>query len=180
MTDIMGDEWDLSEVIAERIQPEDEVSFYLDEYSAYVKSQLVEKLGKATPEEKPEIEAELEQINATLKAKKYTVHLKGTPSRMREDAHSKALAAYPVKNATLMTDENASARVRYENDILWHMHITDVVNGSGGHKQNWSLEEIQGFATNIPTSAQNLIDAAIKKLATRVNEFTIASQDSNF
>jgi len=184
MTDIMGDEWDLSEVIAERIQPEDEVSFSFDVAAAYRKSQLLQKLASETDDDKKEeIRAQLEECEEKLKASRYTVKLKGIPRRMREDINSKMLHQFPLEGREALgvpDAERNTLRKNFENNLLWHAQITDVINPSGLSKRNWTVEQIDAFSEQIPSGGVRAIDAKIRELAEKVDQFIMGSQDPNF
>lgn len=190
-------EWDLNDVISDRAQPTEEVKIYLNEVAAYAKSKIQESIDKATKAKKlDEVERltkKLDEVNAELEATAYTVHLTGVPSRMREDIASKALSEYPFKLDLMGRDDpaNAQKRLERENALLWHAQVTDVVNASGQHKRDWtvgtkmpdgSYEDgtIDLFIGNLPTSAQVAVDNAIKQLAARVNQFSVASKSPDF
>ena len=176
-------EWDLGEVLTERPQPKDEVVVYLNEVAAYAKSKLRELHSITTDsKELKEIEGQLEGIEKDLEASRYTVHLTGIPSRMTENLVSEALHKFPLKLDFMGRDDpiNALDRMKHQNNLLWNAQITSVVNPSGKSKKSWSIEETQAFATGLPVSVQNAIDAKIKELADRVNDFTVKSQSVDF
>lgn len=189
--------WDLADVISDRIQPTDEVTVYLNEVAAYAKSKVQDALDKAAKaknvKEVETLTKKLEEVDAELEATAYTIHLTGVPSRMREDIASKALSEYPFRLDLMGRDEpaNAQKRLERENALLWHAQIADVVNARGQHKRDWtvgtklpdgSYEDgtIDLFIGNLPTSAQVAVDTAIKQLAIRVNQFSVASKTPDF
>lgn len=190
-------DWDLNDVISERAQPTDEVTVYLNEVAAYAKSKIQDAIDKATKaKDMKEVETltkKLDEVNADLESSAYTIHLTGVPSRMREDIASRALSEYPFKVDLMGRDEpaNAQKRLQRESALLWHSQVVDVVNAKGQHKRDWTVGEKQPdgsykdgtidlFIGNLPTSAQVAVDTAIKQLAARVNQFSVASKTPDF
>lgn len=187
-------EWDLAEVILDRVQPTEEVTVYLNEVAAYAKSKVQDALDRAkAPAEIEKLTKKLDEVNAELEATAYTIHLTGIPSRMREDINSRAMSEHPYKIDLMGRDEpaNMQARMARENALLWHAQVVDVVNPSGAHKRDWTVGEKQLdgsytegsmdlFIRQLPTSAQVAVDEAIKELAVRVNTFSVASKAPDF
>lgn len=188
--------WDLADVVSEnpRLQPTEEVTVYLNEVAAYAKSKVQDALDKAKdPKEIEKLTKKLDEVNAELEATAYTIHLTGIPSRMREDINSKAMSEHPYRLDFMGRDEpaNAQARMTRENALLWHAQVVDVVNTAGAHKRDWTVGEkqldgsytegsIDLFIRQLPTSAQVAVDTAIKELAVRVNQFSVASKSPDF
>lgn len=177
-----GDSWDLSEVLAERAQPTDEVVIYLNEVASFAKSKLLKSLKGLKGEALDVVNAEIEELEKDLERTKYVVHVKGVPSRMREDIASKAMHAFPIKPGVFGQDdpENAKQRMIRENELVWHAQIFDVVNPRGAHKRDWTFEEMQNFANSLPTAAQKAIDSKINEVTKASEEFTVGSKDQNF
>ncbi len=180
--DMMGESWDLGEVLAERAQPKDSVSVYLNEAASYAKSQLIKTQVGLDAEALEKVNQELEKIEADLESTKYTIHITAIPSRMREDLNSKALHKFPIKPNILGQDdfENARERQKYGQDLIWHAQVFDVVNPLGKHKSDWSFEQMQEFAKALPTNAQQAIDKKIEEVTKAAEEFTVASKNANF
>lgn len=179
----MADELDLGEVLAERKQPEESVTFYLNEELQYAKSVLQERILKSTADNVDSIEAELDEVNAALEQCKYTIVLRGLPQRMREDINSKALAQFPVKPNFMGYDDSANAKQRaeLENLMLLQKSIVKLVKVStGAEKTQWTDEEVEKFNGTLSLGALKKIDESIKSLAEKVNANAIATLDPSF
>lgn len=179
----MSDEWDLGEVLSERNQPRDTVNVFLNEAASYAKAQLVKAHAKAPKDKVEEIEAELKKVDEMLENSRYVIHITALPSRMREDIHSKALAKFPMKPDPLWgrdDAENTRQRNIYENNLLWHAHITDVVNPLGKSKSTWTVEEIERFSQSLPSAVQIGIDTAIRELNKQAEEYTLVAKSIDF
>jgi len=174
--------WDLGEVLAERAQPVDTVTIYLDELASFTKAGLM----KAKPKGEKDILAwqiAMDEVDAILEEKKYVIHLTAIPSRMREDIHTKAMVEKPIRPTGLFGQdepENAVARQKIENNLIWHAQITNVVNPRGLSRKNWTLEEIAAFSDSLPTAVQTAVDEAIKGLTVAAEEFTVKSKNADF
>lgn len=177
------EEWDLGEVLAERAQPKDSVTIYLNEAASYAKAQLLKEHKRTKDGDKlSKIEDAIAEVDAELEKTKYVIHLTAVPSRMREDISSKAMAHVPMKLDLFGRDDpaNAKARLAYENDLIWLAQITNVVNPRGQSRKNWTLDQMQAFAGNLPTKVQTKIDDTIKELSKAAEEYTIRSQNIDF
>lgn len=176
------EEWDLTEVLVERPQPTDEVPVYLNEVASHAKVALMKAHSRATGEELERIDKELSEVEEALERSKYVIHLRGIPSRMREDINSKALSEFPMKLSVMGYDDPLNARERNarENLLLWHAQITNVVNPKGQSKKSWTLDEIEKFAATLPTAAQNIIDQRIKALTEASEKFMVESKNPDF
>lgn len=183
MTDIALDEtWDLGEVVAERAQPTDTVTIYLNEVASHEKGKLIKAHSLAKANEVDAIDAKLDEVEAQLEASKYVVHITAVPTRMREDISSKAMAQIPLKLDLMGRDEasNQIARMKLENDMIWNAQIVKVVNPAGKSKSDWTVEQIHEFALSIPTPAAKAIDTAIRDLTNSAEKFTVASKSVDF
>ena len=179
----MADELDLGEVLAERKQPEESVTFYLNEELQYAKSVLQERILESTPDTIDGIESELDEVNAALEQCKYTIVLRGLPQRMREDINSKALSQFPVKANFMGYDDSANAKQRaeLENLMLLQKSIVKLVKVStGAEKTQWTDEEVEKFNNTLSLGALKKIDESIKSLAEKVNANAIATLDPSF
>lgn len=183
MTEDMLDEgtWDLGEVLAERAQPTETVTVYLNEVASYTKSQLMKSKPKGD-EANEAWDKALEEVEEILGESEYVIHLTAVPSRMREDIASKAMSQIPIKPNLLGSDDpnNAIQRQKLENDMTWHAQITDVVNPKGLHKREWTFEEMQKFSESMPTNVQKTVDDAIRDLTKAAEAFTVASKNADF
>lgn len=183
MTDELMDEgtWDLAEVLQERIQPTDTVTIYLDEVASFTKAGLLNAKPKK-PEAIVAWDAAIAEVEEILEQSKYVIHLTAVPSRMREDIASKAMHEKPMTPNLLGQDDvnNTLERQKIENDLVWHTQITNVVNPKGLSKRNWTLEEMKQFSASLPTNVQRAVDAAIKDLTTRAEQFTVKSKNADF
>lgn len=179
----MGDEWDLGDVIQDRVQPTTVVNVYLNEAASYAKAEILAEHGKAKPEQIAEFDKALAEIEEQLQASKYQIHLTAVPSRMREDISSKALAKFPIKPDPLWQrddQQNALERKKYENSLVWLAQITNVVNPRGQSKKSWDQPSMDKFCEALPTAAQNAIDKAIVDLTKKAEQFTIDSASADF
>jgi hypothetical protein len=181
---LLGETWDLREVVAERDQPKESVSIYLNEVASYAKGELLLELVRAKKNEKVlnVLNEQLEKVEKDLEATRYTVHITAIPSRMREDIASKAMHEHPMKIDLMGRDDPATvmARIAREQDLLWLAQIYDVVNPRGQHKADWAEETLKEFRDALPTGAQKAIDAAIKSLTVKAEEYSVASKSVDF
>lgn len=168
------DEWDLADALVEREQPTDTVPIYLNEKASYLKTKLLESHAKATVEQVVELDKALDEVEAALEKTKYIIHLRAIPSRMREDISSKAMHEHPLKIDLVGRDDPANqiARMKLEQNMIWHAQITDVVNPVGKHRRQWTLEQMVAFCDSLPTKAQQMVDAAIKDLTVKAEQHT--------
>jgi hypothetical protein len=184
ITDPFGDEWDLGEVLAERAQPTDTVTIFLNEAASYAKAQLLKALSKGgiPPEEREKMEDQIAEWDKQLDERKYVIHLTAVPSRMREDIQSKALSEHPIKPNLLGQDDplNARARMIRENELIWLAQITKVVNPVGKVKAHWTEEEMRRFSESLPSKAQDRVDKKIKELTAQAEEYTVRAQNLDF
>jgi len=178
----LDETWDLGEVVAERAQPTDEVTIYLNEVASHEKGKLITMHSRAGVDKVDEIDALLDDVNAILEKSKYVVHLTAIPTRMREDIRSKSLAKFPLKYDLMGRDEPANqiARTELENNMIWHAQIINVVNPEGKSKRDWTIEQIEAFHDSLPLPASNAIDGAIRDLTISAEKFTVASKDVDF
>lgn len=180
--EILGDEWDLGEVLTERAQPTETVTIYLNEVASYEKGKLLEAQSKATPEEVTEIDTALSKVEAELENSKFIIHLTALPSRMREDIASKALHEFPIQRDFMGQDNpiNQLNRMKKEQNLLWHAQVTNVVNPLGKSRRAWTYEQMEKFSESIPTAAQRAVDAALLDLTNRAEQYTVASKSADF
>ncbi len=179
---LLDESWDLGEVLAERAQPTDKVTIYLNEVASHEKGKLVAAHAKASADSVGDVDKLLDEVNATLDESKYVVHLTAIPTRMREDIASKSMAQYPIKFDLMGRDDpqNQIARTKLEHNMIWHAQITNVVNPKGQSKRDWTLEQIEAFAGNLPVPASRAVDTAIRDLTNSAEKFTVASKDIDF
>lgn len=183
MDEEFGQSWDLGEVLAERAQPTDSVTIYLNEKASYAKGKLLEAHSRETDKEALKlIDTELSKVEEDLEKRKYVVNITAVPSRMREDIASRALADFPIKANMFGQDdpENAMLRNRHQNDLVWAAQIVSVVNPAGAVKSDWTIEEIQKFSAALPVAVQESIDKAIRELTLASEKFTVGSKNTDF
>lgn len=186
MTDIvtpdLGDDWDLGELLQERVQPTGVVRFYLAENESAQKDVVVKRLAKETDEAKvAELEKDLAELDKAIESKRYIIHLTAVPSRMREDIASKALSQFPLKRDVWGHDEQgqALARMKFENNLIWFAQVTGVEK-NGRVKKIETPDQMQAFADSLPTAVQKRVDETIRELTTAAEKFTIDSADQAF
>lgn len=180
----MAELLDLGTVLAEREQPEESITFFLNEKLQYARSVLVEQAKSAKdPEVASELEGKIGEVDEALAESKYTLTLRGLPQRMREDINSKALAEFPVKPNFMGYDDsaNAKARAEKENLLLLASSIVRLVKEStGAEKTQWTAEEVSAFSDTLSLGVLKQVDKVIKELAERVNESALAALDPSF
>ena len=178
-----ANEWDLGEIIAERVQPTETVSFYLNEELLYHKSILLDALDRARdPEKIEEINQRVEGVNSALENSKYTVVLHGIPRRMREDLETKALSEHKIRPDFMGNDDvmNALARQERTHILLWINQIESITNPRGQVNRNWDDESMTRIYKAFAGPGRDKINATIDDLQKRVDKFTLASMDLDF
>ncbi len=177
------EEWDLSEILAERKQPTTKVDVYLDEEASFIKDELVRKQAAIPANQKAKlatIDEAIAEIDNRLEEAKFTFHLQAVPARMREDLNSKALSEYPVKRASVLSqDENESERNDRFNQLIWHAMIRDVER-NGKHRKVWTPEQIKELYDSLPNHTTAAISTAIRELTEASEKYTVAQQDLDF
>ena len=182
--DVMGDEWDLSEVLTERKQPTAEVDVYLNEFASHAKASLVEHMtsAKLSSEEHLKLEAEVEVLDAEIESKHYVITVAAIPSRMQEDIQSEAFHEFPIKVDFIGRDDaqNQIDRTKHQNLAIWHAQIKNVVNPAGQSKRSWTLEEVDRLRSALPVQARTAVDDAIKDINEKAEQYTTKSKNVDF
>jgi len=181
--DMMGESWDLAEVLVERQQPKGSVAVFLNEELTYAKSLLMEAHSTAKPESVKTLDEQIAKVDEELKKHRYEIHFTALPRRMRDDIESKAMHKFPIKpNMLTGADDpiNAQQRGDYQNLLLWHAHIENVINPAGANREVWTLEEMEKFYGQLQIPARNAVIQAINKLNDDTERFTVESKNPDF
>lgn len=180
----LGNEWDLGQILTERVQPTDSVEVYLSEAASYAKDKLTKQLATVTEDViVKQIEESLTEAEASLAATKYTFHLTGVPSRMRDDIYSKAMVEVPVKPTNLLGGddaENAKKRTRVANVLTWLAQIVAIENPLGEKNYEFSREVMESVYDGLPHAARESVNRAIAELTKASERFTVGSQNQDF
>lgn len=183
MNDVMGSNWDLTAMVAERQMPTAEVTVYLNEYASHAKVQLMKALSKASKEEAEELDKKLAEVDAELEKSKYVVHLEAIPARMREDIHSRALHEFPNKRNVLgqpADDDPSIERINFESNLLWEACIRKLVTPTGREFESPGPGDIENLSKGLPAAAAVLIDRTIQNLHQDAERYTAESKNPDF
>lgn len=181
--DMMGESWDLAEVLVERQQPKDFVAVFLNEELTHAKSLIMDAHANAKAENVATLDEQLEKIEEELKKYRYEIHFTALPRRMRDDIESKAMHKFPIKpNMLTGADDpsNALDRGEYQNILLWKAHVENVINPAGASKTNWTEEEMRQLYGRLQIPARNAVIQGINKLNEDTERFTVESKNPDF
>lgn len=183
----MADTFDLRAVLADRAYPTAAVKVLLDDKVLWELAALHRRLDEVVvTNENPE---DLERLIAAKEAQRneeaYTVHLRGTSPRAREDMQRKALEQLPLKPDVYGREDGV--RVLERNSLLSELyfagHITKVVAPNGA-EQVWTPEEARdlarAFLDTAPEHAIKTVDAAIIALRGEQQEQFAKVSDIDF
>lgn len=167
---IMTEEFDLRETLAGRAYPTSTIKVWMDEEVMFEIAALIRKQANITdPKELKAIDAQISATTKEANDQAYTVHLRGTSRRAREDMQSKAFAEFPIERDIYGREKDMTAwnRGNLLTEMYFAAHITAVVNPAG-KRQDWTEENRRDLARVLldmaPEETIKMIDAAILAL----------------
>lgn len=161
-----------------RNYPTSDVYVYLDEQAAFnrnhLKFQLLDDTLPLTTEERVKMEAEIEAIDAQLRADRYTITLQGFPPEEYDQVLAEVNEQYPIEYAEY-TNMFSGQKVKEEVDnpdrtklllaMLWAKSIVKVTDPSGAFDEteldNGTAARMRG---NFPIDGRRKIDVRIQEL----------------
>ncbi len=180
-------ELDLRNVLAERAYPVGSVKVHLTEEPYFELAALERAIAAATTDTaRAKATKAFEKRKAELDDGRYTVHLRGTSPRYRQDLQSEALHEVPIIR-DMWGRENDTATVRRGEFLAMAYfagHITKVVWPGGAGEQVWndenSRELAQLFLDQACEFAIKTVDAAITALRGEQEAERYGQQDIDF
>lgn len=177
--------FDLAAVLQGRSYPECEVTFFLDEAAAIALSRAERQLTKLAllgkTEEHDALDQTVGNLRESLRAQRYTYHLRGIPNKVRQDVRNKAFEKYPVKRNALGIEEDDDDRDNYFTTLLWQAMTVKIVAPGGAVQVAPSLETIQQFRDFAPIATLDAVSQGIQELSQGVKAgFEAAAQDTDF
>jgi hypothetical protein len=175
-------------VINDRAYPSEEVAIYLDEKSAYLASQVDEKISeldsKITKNTTAEILKSYEQERSVLSEKrkellnsiaesKYVFTITGIAEGRREEVFEECVKVFPLeyveeKNAltgeSVKTDIENKERDRLFTNKLWLEHITKITAPDSSVQDTLTFDEIVKIRHGLPLIASGAITESIEKI----------------
>ena len=189
----------IMDVLQERAFPTEEVEVFLDESSAYLASQIEEKLKdlqkqidksasstdalKELNERYEETLAEKEKLVEQIGGSRYVFHLTGISEGQREDLYGKALEKFPMQYETdrsPFTGESEKKEIKseerdaYFTNLLWQHYVTKIVDPEGDVQEGINYDEAVELRRLLPISATSQINNAIEKLRTTTAVFLMS------
>lgn len=164
-------EWDIREFLAERAYPTTSVKVLLSEQIAFELDAINQKLAAAT--DKKEV-AELEKVLAEAEARRdsqlFTVHIRATSNRARQDIQSAALHAVPIERDIYGREksEKEFERRNVLEELIFAAHITKIVTPTGQEQvltEENRRDVTRAFLDNAPAHSVKLVDAAIGRIS---------------
>lgn len=182
------------DAISGRGYPEQTVTVYLDEATAYEAALVKEELDqidskKSTPEidaKRNELTEKQEELLENLTASAFTFHLRGVSEGKREEIYNQAKKKYPIEYETpfdisVLAGQKAE-RVEKESperdtlftELLWAETIQKIVDPEGNEQVGITYSEVKQMRQLLPLAASAAINSTVEKL--RVSSAIFMSQ----
>jgi hypothetical protein len=169
------------DAIKERAYPQDDVVIYLDEQSAYLASQVQEKIDELSKKSfSDSVEKELEKLYSErdvfvekMNNSKYVFTMVGISEGRREDLLKEAMNEYPMEysdETNVFTNERKkveienSERDRMFTNLLWRDYVMKITSPGGDIQEGLTITEIEELRRSLPIAATGKINEALEKL----------------
>lgn len=177
--------FDLAAVLSGRSYPEVEAPFYLDEVAALKlarRERLLNRLELLRDEEKAkEVAADVAALKQSVRDSRYVCHLRGIPSKLRQDLLKKATEKYPNERDFLGQVQENDDRDELYTNLLWHAMIERIESPDGAVQAGLTLEQVESIRGSLPHSALVAIQEGVSELLSGAKAgFESAVQDSDF
>lgn len=180
-------DFDLRNVLADRAYPTASIKVHMTEEPYFELAALDRAVASAgTDAARAKATKAFEAARAALADAAYTVHLRGTSPRAREDLQSEALHEFPIRRDIYGRDNDEVARNRGKllSELYFAAHITKVVWPGGVGEQVWDEESerdlARAFLGQAPDFAIETVDAAIGALRAKAEADRYGKQDIDF
>jgi hypothetical protein len=169
------------DAIKERAYPQDDVVIYLDEQSAYLASQVQEKIDELSKKSfSDSVEKELEKLYSErdvfvekMNNSKYVFTMVGISEGRRDDLLKEAMNEYPMEysdETNVFTNERKkveienSERDRMFTNLLWRDYVMKITSPGGDIQEGLTITEIEELRRSLPIAATGKINEALEKL----------------
>ena len=183
MTEPSAKTFDLQAVLAGRGYPEKVVHVYFDEAAGQeirdLNARLTTLSGLGLSDEYDKAEQELFDKMKSLNERRYEIHLKGVPRKIRADILKSALAKFPSKKDAFGRDEYDSGIDDEIARLTYQSRIVKIVSPDGDEKVP-TEDDIQAILDLAPVADIKTIDSAINELDSAGEGFEQAARNTDF
>lgn len=175
-----------AEVAQGRSYPQDTVSIYLDEATAYKIAELEDRANSELDSDVVnKIDAEIAELRIVIEKSKYTFKIHGIPLERRDELLERAREQIKpefdsfknfVNGRVEKTEKDSPERDRLYNNMLWAEHITEVVGPDGRVDRNPGIGTAEAIR-KAPISQQVVFTRAIQKLVVAADSFEARIDD---
>lgn len=182
--------FDLGAVLAGRGYPETEVTVYFDEATGLAISEANEKLSELAglaatdssgkrSKEYDSLEAELAKMVASLSERKFTIKIKGTPPKVKQDILRQVDAKFPAKRDAFGREDFDQSREDEFQRLMWATHIVRIIDPSGAEITP-TEDDVKDLRDLAPLADQLSISQGIAHVGEAGKGFSIAARDVDF
>lgn len=188
--------FDIRQVLAERLYPEDDITFYVDEEIGYRANKintatqklydeiaLITDAKKAAPLKKALAESEkaFAEFRQKIADSAYSVHVRAISRRAKFDINSKALHEFPIQRDLFGRDnsEQEYLRTDYITELVWLACIQSLT-APNGSTQEIDESVVKSMRETLPDSAIAAIDNGLAALSDDGDWWNLAAQDQDF
>lgn len=168
----MSETFDIREFLAERAYPTTTVKALMSEKLAFELAAVRDEHASNTDKSKTAaLDAKLADKEAEIEKAKFTIHLRATSTRAKEDIQSAALAEVPIQRDMYGRDdpEREFRRRAILSELIFAAHITKIVSPTGAEQAVAGQPDARDIARfmigEAPAATMNLIDRAIARLS---------------
>jgi hypothetical protein len=167
--------FNIMDVVKERAFPEQEVNVYLDEQTAYLASDMNDKIKQTSPSdnEYAKMEEELSKLLSKLEESKYVFTIRGISEAKRDEVLKLASDKYPIEyreEKNTYTGEVKREEIEDQDrnnlftSMLWSEHIIKIVSPDGSVQDNISPEDVKSLRGLLPLASSATINRTIEKI----------------
>jgi len=167
--------FNIMDVVKERAFPEQEVNVYLDEQTAYLASDMNDKIKQTSPSDKEytKMEDELSKLLSKLEESKYVFTIRGISEAKRDEILKLASDKYPIEyreEKNTYTGEVKREEIEDQDrnnlftSMLWSEHIVKIVSPDGSVQDNISPEDVKSLRGLLPLASSATINRTIEKI----------------
>ena len=175
----------ITDVLANRGYPKQDVKIHMDEESAYRAAIIKEELeaidtklasGKSNPElekKRDELIEEQEIHIDNIRKSAFTFHLTGISEGKREEVFNRSKKKYPIeyeknqdflRGETKVTEKESPERDALFTDYLWLEHIESISDEDGNTQSDIKYDDVRTMRTALPLAAIAAVNQGIEKL----------------
>lgn len=172
------------DVISNRGYPEQTVTVYMDEATAYEAALVKEELEqidtkKSTPEidaKREELTEKQEELVEKLASSAFIFHLRGVSEGKRDEIYKQAKKKYPIEyetpfdlsvlagQKTERVEKESPERDALFTELLWAETIQKIVDPDGNEQVGVTYSEVKQLRQLLPLAASAAINSTVEKL----------------